>query len=123
MTGGLIQMNAESSELGTFLRAAREGSQLTLRAVEKATGISNAYLSQLESGKIRQPSPVVLHKLSELYETSYAYAMELAGYPVPDSSDTNESYTRLASRFGPISREEEESLAEYLEFLRARRRG
>lgn len=116
-------MNAENSELGTFLRAAREGSQLTLRAVEKATGISNAYLSQLESGKIRQPSPVVLHKLSELYETSYPYAMELAGYPVPDSSDTNRSYTRLASRFGPISREEEESLAEYLEFLRARRRG
>jgi HTH-type transcriptional regulator, competence development regulator len=59
---------------------------LTLRAVEQATEVSNAYLSQLESGKIKQPSPIVLYKLSQLYGVSYADAMRFAGYPLPDNS-------------------------------------
>jgi len=66
------------------LRTARERKGLTLRAVEQATEVSNAYLSQLESGKIKQPSPIVLHKLSQLYGISYADAMRFAGYPLPN---------------------------------------
>ena len=69
--------------LGEFLKRHREGNGFTLRAVEQETGISNAYLSQLESDKIRQPSPVNLYKLCELYRVSYTTAMELTGYPVP----------------------------------------
>jgi transcriptional regulator with XRE-family HTH domain len=88
----------------------------------KATGISNAYLSQLESGKIQQPSPVMLNKLSELYQVSYADILELAGYPVPDRSNKATSYSRLASRMGPTTKEEEDELLEYLEFLRSRRK-
>ena len=45
-------MGDKKQSLGPFLRAARERRSLTLRAVERATGVSNAYLSQLESGKI-----------------------------------------------------------------------
>lgn len=41
---------------------------LTLRQVEIATGISNAYLSQLETGKISKPSFQVVHKLCEIYK-------------------------------------------------------
>ena len=40
---------------------------LTLRQVQEATGISNAYLSQLENGKIKHPSAQVLYSLSKLY--------------------------------------------------------
>ena len=58
---------------------------LTLRAVQEAVGISNAYLSQLETAKVQSPSPVVLHKLSELYDLPYATVMELAGYPIPQN--------------------------------------
>lgn len=39
---------------GTTLRTARETLNLSLREVEDVTGISNAYISQLESDKIRQ---------------------------------------------------------------------
>ena len=60
-------MSQESSKLSSFLASARQHKKLTLRAVETATGISNAYLSQLETGKIRSPSPVILRKLSELF--------------------------------------------------------
>lgn len=115
-------MEQESGKLAEFLRAARERKGLTLRAVEKATGISNAYLSQLESAKIQQPSPVMLNKLSELYQVSYADILELAGYPVPGRSNEATSYSRLASRLGPTTKEEEDALLEYLEFLRSRRR-
>lgn len=40
---------------------------MTLRQVEELTGISNAYLSQLENGKIKKPSFDVVEKLNKLY--------------------------------------------------------
>jgi transcriptional regulator with XRE-family HTH domain len=42
---------------------------MTQRQVEEATEkqVSNAYLSQPETGKIQQPSPNILHALAELY--------------------------------------------------------
>ncbi len=107
--------------LGQFLKTIRESKGLSLRAVESASGISNAYLSQLESDKIRQPSPVVLHKLSEVFEVSYARLLSLAGYPVPDANRSVGEDLGIAGRIGQVSVEEEDALVEYLEFLRARR--
>ena len=40
---------------------------LTLREVEEITGISNAYLSQLENGKIKKPSYDTVQKLNTVY--------------------------------------------------------
>jgi len=40
---------------------------LSLREVERRTGISNSYLSQLESGKATNPSHKVIITLSNLY--------------------------------------------------------
>jgi HTH-type transcriptional regulator, competence development regulator len=108
--------------LSHFLRTARERKGLTLRAVEQATEVSNAYLSQLESGKIKQPSPVVLHKLSQLYGVSYADAMRFAGYPVPGEKEREERAARMSGPFADLTEEEEDELAEYLSFIRARRR-
>lgn len=114
-------MDELSKTLGQTLLAARDTKKLTLRAVERAVGVSNAYLSQLESGKIKQPSPSVLHKLAELYEISYSEIMGLAGYPVPEQSNTDQpNLSNLASRFGDVTKEEETALREYLEFLRSR---
>lgn len=50
----------------------RTKSKLTLREVETATGISNAYLSQLENGKIKRPSFEVVEKLHILYANNGA---------------------------------------------------
>jgi transcriptional regulator with XRE-family HTH domain len=94
---------------------------LSLRAVERATGVSNAYLSQLESGKIRQPSPVVLHKLAEFYELAYAAIMERAGYPAVTEGGADTEPSAIDSRLGPITTDEEHALREYLDFLRSRR--
>lgn len=108
-----------TNELGEFLKLAREQKGLTLRAVEKMTAISNAYLSQIESGKIKQPSPNMLYKLCEVYNLAYAEVMKLAGYPAPD--DTSETSTSLSEFLGPITDDEETALREYLAFLRSRR--
>lgn len=53
--------------IGERFKTIRTAKGLTLREVEKATGISNAYLSQLENGGIKKPSYVVVKQLSEYY--------------------------------------------------------
>ena len=113
-------MNQEVSKLGSFLASARQHRKLTLRAVETATGISNAYLSQLETCKIRSPSPVMLRKLSDLYGIPYTTILELAGYPVPESGKLDSSLTDIAARLGPVTSEEADELADYLNYLRSK---
>ena len=45
----------------------RKEKGLTLRDVQEKTGISNAYLSQLETGKIKSPGYNTVKALYELY--------------------------------------------------------
>ena len=113
-------MNQYNQSLGQYLLSVRENKQLSLRAVEKVVGISNTYLSQLESGKIKQPSPSILHKLAEFYEISYTEVMKFAGYPVLDENMNETAQTRFASRIGSVTPDEENALVEYLTFLRSR---
>ncbi|MDD9989749.1 MAG: helix-turn-helix transcriptional regulator [Spirochaetaceae bacterium] len=113
-------MATRMDRLGQMLADGRRGVKLTLRAVEDTVGISNAYLSQLENGKVRSPSPVVLHKLSELYRLPYATVMLEAGYPVPKNVRPSSQGSRLAARVGKVTEDEEDALVEYLMFLRSR---
>lgn len=108
------------NDLGNFLASARRNRALTLRDVEAASGVSNAYLSQLERGHIKQPSPNVLHALAACYRISYALLMGRAGYPVPDVGRASEGLEGLAARLGSVTPDEEEALADYLSFIRRR---
>jgi transcriptional regulator with XRE-family HTH domain len=109
-----------TDRLGPFLAKARSATGKSLRTVERETGISNAYLSQLETGKIKTPAPQNLHRLAETYRVPYELLMELAGFPVPDSSVPSES---VSARIGPVTPDEEDALIEYLQFIRSRKRG
>lgn len=109
-------------KLGDYLRAGRAKSGLTLRDVQDKVAISNAYLSQLEGSKVAQPSPVLLHKLCELYDISYALAMEYAGYPVPTEARFSSAEQKFASRLGRTSSTEQAALLDYLKFLRSKNR-
>lgn len=53
---------------GDYFFSLRKEKGWTLRQVEDATGISNSYLSQFESGKIKNPSASVVTKLINFYE-------------------------------------------------------
>ena len=110
------------NELGAVLADLRTAKGLSLREVEEATGkaVSNAYLSQLENGKIQKPSPNVLHSLAEVYAVPYEALMEKAGYLLP-SEDGGGRRRRLAAfAIDDLTAEEEEELLKYLAFLRSR---
>lgn len=112
-----------AAEIGALLADLRRAKGLSLREVEEATGraVSNAYLSQLENGRIRKPSPRMLHSLSEVYAVSYETLMERAGYLLP-SKDAEEGRRRRLAAFAidDLTAEEEEELLKYLAFLRSR---
>lgn len=107
-------------QLGTYIKGARKNQRLTLRDVQARTGISNPYLSQLENGKIRKPSPEILHKLAECYGVEYEHLLELSGHPMPKGRISAQPMRRTSSKLGDLTEEEEEKLAEYLQFLRSR---
>lgn len=112
------------NNLGGYLKALRKASSLPLRAVEKQTGISNAFISQLESGQVKQPSPIMLYKLAELYGVPYEDLMERAGYPIPGASrSSDQAIGGTLSQFGRLSKHEEETLLDYLAFIRSHNKG
>jgi transcriptional regulator with XRE-family HTH domain len=112
------------SELGAVLADLRTAKGLSLREVEEATdkAVSNAYLSQLENGKIKKPSPNVLHSLAEVYAVPYEALMEKAGYLLP-SEDNEGGRRKMLAAFAidDLTAEEEEELLKYLAFLRTRK--
>ncbi|MGA2067946.1 MAG: helix-turn-helix transcriptional regulator [Thermoguttaceae bacterium] len=111
--------------LGRYLAYLRMAKRLTLRNVEEATdkAVSNAYLSQLEHGKIAKPSPNVLHRLAGVYGAPYEVLMEKAGYIMePTRRKKGEKHGTLATfATANLTREEEEELRAYLAFLRSRK--
>ena len=113
----------QPSELGGLLSDLRNAKGLSLRQVEEATdrAVSNAYLSQLENGKIRKPSPNVLHSLAEIYAVPYEALMERAGYLMPSEGNSTQRRRRLAVfAIDDLTAEEDEELLKYLAFIRTR---
>jgi len=113
-------MTKKLTPLAKYLRALRKASGLSLRMVQERAGVSNAFLSQLESNKVKQLSPLVLHRIASAYGVTYEALMEAAGYPVPKSEKDPSTAGMLLNRLGPISEEEEEWLVDCLAFLRSR---
>lgn len=119
------EQRVKAEAFGAYIKSLRIGLGLTLRDVEEATGkdVSNAYLSQVETGKIVKPSPNILHSLSSVYRVSYAKLMERAGYIVPTSKRvTGEKHGRAATySIDNLSADEETELLKYLAYFRSKR--
>ena len=118
------EFQAEPNELGVVLSDLRKAKGFSLREVEEATdkAVSNAYLSQLENGRIQKPSPNVLHSLATVYAVPYETLMEKAGYLLPSDGQEGEPRRRLAAfAIDDLTAEEEEELLKYLAFLRTRK--
>jgi HTH-type transcriptional regulator, competence development regulator len=116
------EFEGRPSELGGLLADLRKAKGLSLREVEEAAGkaVSNAYLSQLENGKIRKPSPNVLYSLAEVYAVPYEALMEKAGYLLPVANGSGRRKRLTAFAIDDLTAEEEEELLKYLAFLRSR---
>lgn len=62
------------------LRDLRKLKGYTIRELSERSGVSAAYISQIENGSRGIPSPEVLMKLSEGLNIPYEELMEIAGY-------------------------------------------
>lgn len=135
--------NESHSALGNHLRALRAARALTLREVEASSSVSNAYISQLEQGKISSPSPHILQKLANSYGVPCESLLQRAGYMTERASGPLElapaaagsvstsrrsrhakstSVRRVPASLGEISAEEEEELLRFLAFLRSKQK-
>jgi len=104
-----------------LLRELRESAGLTLRQVEEATQISNAYLSQLENGKIKKPSANVLYKLSTLYDVQLDKLLWSAGIIKDEPHSRFKILSKIVVSHN-ITTEEEKALVDYLKYLRFKKR-
>lgn len=110
--------------VGKVLRRAREHKQLTLREVERRLGRSSAYLSQIERGVIKQPDPVVLLELAELYRLDFMTLASWAGWAADgsESSGRGQGATSLVRRVLELDDQQRAQVFSYIEeILRGRR--
>lgn len=103
--------------LGNKLKQLRDFSRLTLRQIEDATGVSNAYLSQLENDKIKKPSAHYLYKLAGIYRVDITELLHAAGLIKDDQFKIESGFIKKLNA-GEITPDEEKALLEYLQFLR-----
>ena len=71
------ETDRQDETIGQMLKRLR--GDTSLRGVQRLSGISNAYLSQIEKG-IRQPGPNVLRRLASLYGVGVQELFRKAGY-------------------------------------------
>lgn len=80
--------------LATIMLKARKDRGLSLREAEELSGVSNAYISLLETGKRTEPHPHILKALAKVYGLSIVKVMEIAGYleesPISRESEKDE---------------------------------
>jgi HTH-type transcriptional regulator, competence development regulator len=116
--------DGESGNLGDRLRRIRETKGWSLRDVEAKSGISSGHLSLIESGRVLQPSPSVLHRLADAYVVSYEDLMIVAGYLKPsDKAAQRGARARIAlSTLRELNDDELSQVERYIQFLRQGRK-
>ena len=117
----------KSPPVGKVLRRARSHRQLSLREVERRIGRSNAYLSQIERGLIRQPDPVVLLELADLYGLNFMTLTTWAGWVSPEGDpeqdpDRRDSTSGLIRRVLELDGGQRTQVLSYVESLLRERR-
>jgi HTH-type transcriptional regulator, competence development regulator len=113
------------STLGVTLKNARKNVSLTLRQVEEATGVSNAYLSQLENGKISNPSVNILSKLSSIYRVPLKRLLSTTNIidkKEREKQEKNLSFAqKIAFKAEDLTEEEKNQVLTYLEFIKTKK--
>ena len=108
------------SKLADTLKDARVHMGLTLRQVEKESGISNAYLSQLENDKIKKPSASVLYKLASLYKMDIKLLLNASGVIQSDNSIKSEWAKRIAFLADGLESDQQQQVLDYINFIKNR---
>lgn len=115
-----------AESLGKVLQKARSEMGLSLRDVERKTGIKNAHLSQIENDRIDKPEMSMLWDLAALYGLDYGRLLRLAGHARGDKSSGRQRQRmtvalRAMEELSP--KEQREALAFMDELRQKRHRG
>lgn len=109
--------------LGANLQTIRKRQNISLRAIERASGLTSGYLSQLERGEVSQPTPTSLARVADAYGVDLASVMEWAGYASGDRHSLSPEQTLALKYLGDNPTEREvEAIRAVLDVLRADRR-
>jgi transcriptional regulator with XRE-family HTH domain len=114
---------AELAALGAFIRAQRATRGLSLRELAEQTGVSNAYLSQLERGR-HEPSLTVLSAVARALGISLELLLARLGLLGPERTDALIPDTETAIATDPRLSEPQRFalLSVYRSFVPPRRR-
>ncbi len=77
-----VVVTAAASDIGSFIRAQREATQVSMRQLADKAGVSNPYLSQIERG-LRKPSAEVLNQIAKALRVSAEVLYVRAGILEP----------------------------------------
>ena len=107
------------SNIGDFLKKQREKNGLSLKDVQKKTGISNSVLSRIENDKKQSgASRIVLRSLSKLYGCSLIELFIMADY-----LDDEASYEQVFRNSDLLTDDERKNIQEQIDlFTKGRKR-
>jgi transcriptional regulator with XRE-family HTH domain len=80
----------KDSTLGDTLKAARTAAGLSLRDVERRTGVRSGHLSQIETNTIAKPEMAILWELAATYGVDFRRLLALAGYGAPGEASARQ---------------------------------
>lgn len=86
----LAERVLKAKNFGQYIKKIRKEKKLTLQEMELLSGVSNAYLSQIETGKRSIPSPEIMAKLFRPLGVTYEELMDAGGYLEPMEYTDNE---------------------------------
>lgn len=72
-------MKADKKEIGRYLAQLRKSRRLSARQLAKQSGVSQAYISQIERGVYNNPQPDILEKLAKALDVSQMELLIQAG--------------------------------------------
>ena len=102
--------DADSGQLGEYIRMQRQMADLSLRGMAELTKVSNAYLSQVERG-LHQPSLRVLRAIAEALNIPPDALLAQAGVMSSDPAGDARTSTEEAIRSDPgLTPEEREAM-------------
>ena len=120
----LIAGVPRSPSLGDTLKAARAAARMSLRDVERRTGIRSGHLSQIETNGIAKPEMAILWELAALYGADFNQLLALAGYAAGESSGRERQRMTVALRaLSALSPAEQGEALRFMAELKARRGG
>ena len=131
-----LRSHEEFRDLADYLYYLRTHRDLSMRNVELAAKellrkklikkeglISYAYVSNIESRRVNNPSPIILKTLAIIFGVDQEMVLEKAGYLDKKRPKIEEdvAFTLMLKEVPKMTDDEKQSLLDYIDFVKSRR--